>query len=248
MTTFFTYTILGILQGIFEWIPISSEGVVALAAQYLGAGVNPVDIALFLHLGTLFAALVYYGRDWINLLLFRDINLLRFLIIATAISLPIGFVVYKTVVQAALGAGLLAVTGVGLLFTAYFQKKKVSLKLSKTAIAAIAGVLQGLAAIPGFSRSGSTIFGLSLGDFEPKAILRLSYMMSVPAVATSSGYLFLKNPAISTDAWPAIVASFAAGLLFLEILTRFSGKTNFYRFALAFAVLCLAGAVIEILM
>ena len=245
---FISYLILGALQGVFEWVPISSEGVVAIAAQYLKAGVNPVDFALFLHIGTLLAALCYYWRDWIKVLTFKDLELVKFLIITTAISLPIGFVVHGLTAGNAVGAGLLLLTGVCLLFTAYFQAKKINLHLSRNKLAAVSGVLQGLAALPGFSRSGSTIFGLSLGDLPPAQILRLSYLMSVPAVAASTGYfLVFKSEGISLDIWPAIAASFVIGLLLLEVLTKVSEKVNFAKFALAFAALCFIGAALELL-
>jgi undecaprenyl-diphosphatase len=241
------YLILGVLQGVFEWIPISSEGVVAIAAQYLKAEVNPVDFALFLHLGTLLAALCYYWRDWIKVLTFKDRELIKFLIIATVISLPLGFVVHDLTADTAVGAGLLLLTGVCLLFTAYFQAKKINLHLSLNKLAAISGVLQGLAALPGFSRSGSTIFGLSLGDLPPAQIMRLSYIMSVPAVVASTGYFIVfKSEGLSLDIWPAIAASFVIGLLLLEVLTRMSEKINFTNFALAFASLCFAGAALEL--
>lgn len=243
------YFILGLLQGVFEWIPISSEGVVALAAKYLGAAQNPVDLALFLHAGTLLAALIYYRRDWMRILTLKDRPLIRFLAIATAISLPLGFAVSRAAAQAVMGAGLLALTGVGLLFTAYFQAKKTNLKLGENKLAAIAGVLQGLAALPGFSRSGSTIFGLSLGNLPPGQVLRLSYLMSVPAVAASTAYLALFEAEQFTLAvWPALAASFAVGILTLDLLTKFAEKINFAKFALAFALLCFAGAALELAM
>jgi len=244
---FISYIILGTLQGIFEWIPISSEGVVAVAAQYLKAGVNPVDFALFLHLGTLLAAFCYYWRDWVGVITFKDRELIKFLVITTVISLPIGFVVRDFSSQIPLGAGLLALTGICLLFTAYFQAKKTNLNLDKTKLAAVSGVLQGLAALPGFSRSGSTIFALSLGDLPPAQILRLSYLMSVPAVVASTGYfLVFKSEGISIDIWPAIAASFVIGLLLLDVLTKLSEKVNFAKFALGFALLCFAGAALEL--
>jgi len=119
----FTYLILGALQGIFEWIPISSEGIVAIAAQYLKTDVNPVDFALFLHFGTLLAALSYYWRDWQAVLTLKDWALLKFLIITTLISLPIGLLVHNVTVSISVGSGLLLLTGICLLFTAYFQAK-----------------------------------------------------------------------------------------------------------------------------
>jgi undecaprenyl-diphosphatase len=247
MTSFIIYVFLGALQGIFEWIPISSEGVVAVASQYFKTGVNPVDFALFLHIGTLGAALTFYWRDWLNIILLKDRRLLKFLVITTIISLPLGFVIYKTITAVSLGVGLLVLTGVGLLFTAYFQAKKISLNLNETKLAALAGILQGIAVIPGFSRSGSTVFGLSLGNLKPREVLRLSYLMSVPAVAASTGYLILfKAHGLSFSIWPAVLASFVVGLLSLKVLTKFAEKINFSKFALAFALLCFVGAILEI--
>lgn len=248
MSDFITYSILGVLQGIFEWIPISSEGVVSLAANFLKAGGNPVDLALFLHIGTLGAALFYYRKDWIGVLTFKDRKLLSFIAIATIVSLPLGFALYKLIEQAAVGVGLLAITGVGLLFTAYFAKKKVFLNIRNEKLAAITGVMQGLAVIPGFSRSGSTIFGLSLAKSDPKEILRLSYLMSVPAVAASTLYfLIFKGGDFSFELWPGVLASFLSGLLFLDILSKMGEKINFFKFALVFAVLCFAGAALELI-
>jgi undecaprenyl-diphosphatase len=248
MADFISYVILGLLQGIFEWIPISSEGVVALAARYLNAGVDPIDSALFLHAGTLAAALVYYRADWLRVLAFKDRKLLIFLLISTIVSLPLGLVFYKLIEQTAVGGGLLLLTGFGLLFTALFQKKKTGIKISDEKLAAVAGVLQGLAVIPGFSRSGSTIFGLSLAKSDPKEILKLSYLMSVPAVGASTLYLLVfKGGSHSIEIWPALAASFFCGLIFLDVLSKASEKLNFFKFALIFAALCFAGAFLEFL-
>jgi len=249
MTEFFNYLILGFLQGVLEWIPISSEGMVALAARYLGASQNPVELALFLHAGTLLAALIYYRRDWVQVLMLKDLPLIKFLAITAAVSLPLGFVVSQMAARMAMGAGLLALTGVGLLFTARFQEKKINLNIGQNKLTMLAGLMQGFAAIPGFSRSGSTIFALSLGDLPPAKILRLSYLMSVPAVAASTAYLAVfKAEDFSLALWPALAASFAVGWLTLDFLTKFAAKINFAKFALFFALLCFAGAALEFLM
>jgi len=242
------YLILGLMQGVLEWVPISSEGMVALAARYLGTAQNPVELALFLHTGTLLAALIYYRRDWARVLMLKDRRLIKFLAITAAVSLPLGFVIVQMASQAAMGAGLLALTGFGLLFTARFQEKKARLKISENKITILAGLMQGLAAIPGFSRSGSTIFALSLKDLPPAKILRLSYLMSVPALAASTAYLAVfKAEDFSLALWPALAASFVVGWLTLDFLTKFAAKINFAKFALFFALLCFAGAALEIL-
>jgi len=239
----FIFLILGIVQGIFEWLPISSEGVVALFSQWLIADFNPIDIALFLHLGTLLAVLVYFFEDWKNLLLFKDLKLLKFLTITTIISASIGFLLYNFIITMTLGASLLFLTGFGLLFTAYFHKKKKKLKIKDNWLAVIAGLLQGIAVIPGLSRSGATIFGLSLAKNEPKEILKLSYLMSAPVIFGLSIFQVVKNPS-SLNAWPALITAFIVGLVSLKILFRISEKINFFKFALIFSIFCFIGGLI----
>lgn len=245
------YIFLGILQGIFEWIPISSEGVIALTSQYLIQQINPIDIALFLHLGTLFAVLVYFRKDWKEIVLLKNPKLLRFLIITTIISLAIGFPLYNLIRNFSTGTTLLFVMGFGLLITAYFHKLRknpnMSLEKKSGKLALIAGSLQGISVIPGLSRSGSTIFGLSLGKLSPFEILKISYIMSAPVILASSIYLTLKNPTIFFTGWPSLISSFFVGIISLSFLMKFAKKINFYIFAIIFAVLCFIGGIIGLL-
>ena len=240
---FWIYALLGTIQGILEWLPISSEGMVALASNWLVSG-NPVDTALFLHLGTMLAVLIYFRKDWKRIILLKDKKLLRFLTIATLISLAVGFPVYKLVRNVAVGNTLLLITGLGLLVTAYFHKKKINWSLDQNSLAGIAGFLQGLSVIPGFSRSGSTIFGLSLSDKKPEEILRLSYLMSVPVVvAFNAYYLLFGDPTLSwREGLIALSFSFGVGVLGLFLLLKFVKKINFFKFALFFGLVCSIGA------
>ncbi len=237
------YIFLGILQGIFEWIPVSSEGVVALGSHFLLEGVNPVDVALSLHLGTLFAVMIYFWRDWREVKMLRNTRFLKFLTIATVFSLVVGFPLYNLVTGMVLGGFLLVIMGCGLLATSYFHKTKKTLGLGLNRLGVVAGILQGLAVIPGLSRSGSTIFGLSMGKLKPSYILKYSYMMSAPVVAVSSVYLLIKNPNI-VMVWPALVSSFIVGVLSLHLLMKVSSRISFFKFTLVFGLLCFVGALL----
>lgn len=239
------YIILGILQGVFEWIPISSQAIVAIAGNFLITDINAVDLALFLHLGTIFAVIFYFYKDWKQVLLFKDKTLLNFLTITTIVSLIIGFFIYKIVRTMAIGSGLLLITGFALLITAFFHKKKIKPNLNSNKSAIFAGIMQGLAAIPGLSRSGSTVFALSLSKNSPKEILKLSYMMSVPVVFASSFYLYLQNPNKLYESWPALIVSFVVGFFSLKLLMNISQKINFFWFAIIFSILCFIGAIIS---
>ncbi len=239
------YLLLGLLQGIFEWLPVSSEGVVALFSEIFQFNLKAIDIALFLHLGTLLAVLVYFRKDWKEIITLKNKKLLYFLIITTIISLGVGFPLYHFISNIALGAGLLFLMGIGLFITSFFHKKKTKSQLNLNQTALISGILQGLAVIPGLSRSGSTIFGLSFSKFSPKKILTLSYLMSAPIVIASSGYLFLKTPDLLIKGWPALIVSFIIGILTLKILLHFVEKINFSKFTFIFGSFCIIGAIIS---
>jgi len=239
-----SYIILGILQGIFEWIPISSEGIVAIASQYFLKGFHPIDVAIFLHLGTLLAVLIYFRKEWKEVLTLKNKNLFYFLIIATVVSLVVGFPIYKSIKEITIGAGLLVVMGFGLLLTSFLQKKRKSFNLNLNQLAIFSGILQGLSVIPGLSRSGSTIFGLSLGKKNPSEILKISYMMSAPVIFLANFYLYFKNPILVDKGWISLIFSFLVGIFSLHYLIKFSQKINFQKFTLIFGLLCFLGAIL----
>ena len=82
------YPVLGTIQGIFEWIPVSSEGMITLASGYMGIA-SPLQLALYLHLGTVLAVIAYFWKEIRGLP--KDPGLTRFLSIAMLASLAVGF-------------------------------------------------------------------------------------------------------------------------------------------------------------
>lgn len=242
------YILAGILQGIFEWLPVSSEGVVALFTNFSLSNLNSVDFALFLHLGTLLAVIIYFWKDIIDLILLKDKKFLKFFIIVALISGGLGFFVYKFASNIGGGGNLLLLMGAGLFLTSWFQRKKVKIKANENVAAVLVGLLQAITPIPGVSRSGATIFGLSLFEDEPEKILKTSYLISIPVVLGVNLYLYWKNPAlISGNAWLALVFSFIFGLATLKILMGVSKKINFSKFTFIFGCLCVLGALIYFL-
>jgi undecaprenyl-diphosphatase len=238
------YILLGIIQGIFEWIPISSEGVVTLFSQFLIKDLNGLDLAIFLHLGTLLSVLVYFYKDWIDLILIKDKEFFKFFLVVTVISGAIGFFIYQISSQIIMGSGLLFLMGFGLILTSYMQRKKIDNIINKKYSPIIVGILQGLSAIPGVSRSGSTIFGLSLFEKDPSTILKQSYLISAPVVLGSSLYLFIKSPVLLSQGWIALIFSFIFGLLFLKLILNWAKNINFSLFTFIFGIICLTSAMI----
>ncbi|HDT11974.1 MAG TPA: undecaprenyl-diphosphate phosphatase, partial [bacterium] len=127
--------IFGILQGIFEWLPISSQGNLLLVMIGV-AGIdtlNALNLAIFLHTGTLFSVIVYFRNDIINLLKSlrtyrpgysqeKD-SIITFLLVSTIITGALGFFLYKSIRMAALsGEAFLGLVGFALIITGIIQK------------------------------------------------------------------------------------------------------------------------------
>ncbi|MDD5569169.1 MAG: undecaprenyl-diphosphate phosphatase [Candidatus Pacebacteria bacterium] len=242
------YALAGILQGIFEWLPVSSEGVVALFSNFSLPQLNSVDFALFLHLGTILAVIIFFWKDIVDLILMKDKKFLRFFIIVTLISGVLGFFVYRFASNVLVGPALLFAMGSGLFLTSWFQKKKIKINLSADASAAVVGLLQAITPIPGVSRSGATIFGLSLTESDPEKILKTSYLISIPVVLGVNGYLYLKSPIMpSNNSLIALLFSFGVGFLTLKFLMNISKKIDFSKFTFIFGCLCFIGVAVYLL-
>lgn len=260
----FEQIILGLVQGIAEWLPISSEGaIVAVKNTFFPNGETLselIKLALFLHLGTFLAALIYFRKAvWtltktVSQLKVDDDNrkVLFFLVISTIVSGVIGFALLKTVGQFedTLKVGSKFVNlliALMLLVTTYlqFQTKRDGLKLDKdlgVKDGLLLGLTQGLAVIPGLSRSGLTVSTLLLRRFDDSTSLRLSFLMSLPIVLLGNIFLnfnlFLGGLTLGHMA--ALVSAFVSGILTIDLLLRLAKKVNFGYFTLFFAILMIA--------
>lgn len=253
--------IVGVLQGIFEWLPISSSGFIALVFSNIFS-ITDIDFilqnALMLHLGTFFAALIYFRKDvaklFLSLFNYRKVDskssnkkVLNFLIIATVISGAIGFGILKLIQSyenklLVTGKTITLVIAALLLITSLLQlkpknkgvKKERDLKFSD---GILLGLFQGVAVLPGLSRSGMTVSGLLLRKFDDTSSLRLSFLMSLPIVLGANIFLNINNFIFTPTAIYGLIASFVFGILTIAGLMKFSKKINFGWFVLIFAVL-----------
>ena len=250
----------GIIQGIAEWLPISSEGLLVLVKVKFFNCSDSIDLiirnVLLLHFGTFLAALVYFHRYIWSLLKasfnYRKAELakkqvIKFLIIATLISGFFGYLLLEFFVKIDLGsetAGrtLTLLIGFLLLITAALQFKapgggyKKSRDL-KTKDSVLLGLAQALAPLPGLSRSGLTVSALLLRKFDKTTALRLSFVMSLPIVLAGNILLNLNKLVISAEALVGLLCSFIFGLATISLLIKAARNINFGYFVLIFGVL-----------
>ena len=251
--------VLGIIQGITEWLPISSEGFIVLAEVHLFGQSNVRDmiyVALLLHLGTFLAALVYFRREVWTLIkaLFQyrratpvEQATLKFLVLSTLISGLLGFILLQTIIR--LESYLLipakvltGAIGLLLLITAWLQLTVKSGSPKNPGDLSyvdglILGVVQGLAVLPGLSRSGLTVSTLLLRKFDDTHALTLSFLMSLPVVLGANIVLNLDHFSITPSNLLGCLLSFVFGLATIHLLLALSRKLNFGYFVLVFGLL-----------
>jgi undecaprenyl-diphosphatase len=266
--------ILGTIQGITEWLPISSEAVLVLVkANFFNSGeslTELIGLALFLHLGTLLAA-AWYLRDDIRMLLKLLLkphrllkreeegeHILRFLILTTFISGIIGYFLLEVflsgveqhaqittqIITVVIGILLL---GTGILQFQAKRKRKADQKEAEglqDRDSVLLGVVQGFSALPGFSRSGLTISALLLRNYSEVTALRLSFLMSLPIVFGGNVLLNSSGFSFGISHVFGFVFSFLFGILTIHLLFRFARKINFAYFVLGFGVLTIIAAFI----
>ena len=249
----------GLLQGLFEWLPISSTGEIILAMVVLfdRAADEAVEMAFFLHMGTAVSAILYFRRDLSRIL--RGVpglvhghtienRLVQFLTVSTIISIVLGYMVYVATGGFMLrGDVLIGVIGVALIVTGLVQRAAGSRGgRSETEVglrdATLLGVVQAFSVIPGISRSGLTVSALLFMGYSPKDALRLSFLMGIPAIlAAQAGMIALNGlPDVDpTHLAAGLAAASLAGYLAIGMLLRVAERVRFWLFAVIIGSLAL---------
>ncbi len=255
--------LLGALQGVVEWLPISSEGVVgAVYAFFLDRPISEgVAYALWLHMGTAISALAAFHRTLFGLA--RDVirspknppSLFRYLILSTAVSAAIGLPVLLMLnaLSGSVGAAAMGVIGLLMLVTGGLQLRMPPDGARRTdevsaVDALLAGVAQGLAVLPGLSRSGLTVAALLARRIDHKNALRISFLMSVPASIGAGLYAGISNGLYaSATALTAMGVAALLGLLTIKALLSVAERVNFAWFVLIMGAAIVASAVWQVL-
>ena len=176
-------TILAILQGIAEFLPISSSGHLVIGQHLLGVNAPGMRLDLMLHAGTLLSIFVFYWAVIFRILSrFEWRYMLR--IVASAIPAIIAYVLFDDQIESlfesarAVG-GCLLLTGVVLIATRFLPSGRNSVGFGH---ALAMGVAQALALLPGVSRSGMTLAASRAVRVEPGAAAEFSFLMSAPLI------------------------------------------------------------------
>ena len=255
------------IQGMLEWLPVSSEGQTVSLLVYL-TGLDPqvaLEISLWLHLGTLIAVLVKYRKEIFQYLNYKNreesVVQWRWFIVYSTLGtvitgVPCFFLVRYYITSPNVGEYIMLVIGVALLVTAFLlyysgKQKRIGKQiedLSKLQMTS-SGLLQGFSIIPGISRSGITMSGLLLMSTSKEDTVKGSFLMSIPAVM---GGFILNLIAIAIEGgnffpiewWQLLIAvavTAVIGYLTMELFILIARKFNF-------AIICLVLGIITIIL
>lgn len=254
--------ILGILQGITEFLPISSSGHLILAewaTGWQGELINNLTFDVALHAGTLFAVLLYFRRDWLQfgaavVKVVRgnapayEARLVLYLALATVPAVIAGMR-YEHLVEVSfrhpvlVAAALVAGSAI-MWFSDRHSSRSRSLASMTLGHAMVVGLAQAVALIPGVSRSGITISAALLAGYRREDAARFSFLLSTPIIAGAGMFKLRDITFEGHAAWGCILGTLSAavvGYLAIRFLIRYLERHSlnlfvWYRLAIAGAV------------
>lgn len=239
--------ILGIVEGLTEFLPISSTAHLIITGQILGIDqtdfVKSFEIAI--QLGAILAVVVLYWRKF-----FLDFEALKKIIIAFVPTAIIGFIFYKIIKSFLMESNLiialaLFLGGLVLIFFEYGKTKRTAENGSDIITykkAFLIGLCQSLAVIPGVSRSAATIIGGLSMKLSRQAIVEFSFLLAVPTMLAATGYDLMKS-GLSFSGQEVIVfligfvVSFVTAIAGIKFFLKFIIKNNFFYFGVYRVVL-----------
>ena len=248
--------LLGLTQGLAEFLPISSSGHLVLMRDIMGVSGNYMLFDIMVHVGTLLAVLVAFYKDILGLFKppFKTIGLLALASIPAAI---VGLLLNDTIEGFFSTAKYLCFfflfTAALMLVTEYLAVKRpyiereLPLRVAPSVdvkAALLMGGMQALALFPGVSRSGSTIFGGTVMRAKRTDVAKFSFFMSVPVILGSALLSIIDVAKTGTTAqWGVILAgmasSFVFGLLAIKLMMRLIEKANYKWFSLYLTVVAI---------
>jgi undecaprenyl-diphosphatase len=260
--------ILGLVQGISEWLPISSKTQILFASTLLFS--LPLAVAyafgLFMEIGSVGSALVYFRRDIRSL--FNDRRLVKYLLVVTIVTGLVGAPLYyltdRVLSTSPYNIGipmiLLGLVLIGIGFYIRYSRTKprlvVGLEEMKLKNYILVGIAQGIAALPGVSRSGMTVSTMLLMGVKPEQAFRLSYLAYIPAsIGAFFVTLLLSRSQVNTAIQVvepagiliAIATSALVGIVVISYLLKFAKKSRIYVVDLVLGAIALVLGIIATL-
>jgi len=249
--------ILGLVQGLTEFLPVSSSGHLVLLERLFGITEGQGFFAVMVHIGTLAAVCIALRQEIAAIFKQPAKQVIRYLFILGVATVPliIAALLFKDFIDSMNDGRFLGfafiLTGVILTIGETISTNKSKSKKSEVTFgsALIAGIMQAVAVFPGVSRSGTTITGSLFAGLDRKSCANFAFLMSIPAILGSlvyEGYSTLKSGFDAIDWMPVMVGvavSLISGFIAVKFMLNLIAKKKLYGFAiytLALGIIILA--------
>lgn len=235
MVSLFQILVLSIVQGITEWLPISSSGHLALLENFFGF--KSVSFNVFLHVAGIFAIILFFHKDIRSLFNLKNKENLRYLFLIFIALIPAGIIgiLFKKEIEKLfsnmlwLGIFFIA-SGIMIYSTKFFKEEKEKISVFDSLFI---GVFQAVGILPGISRSGATISGGIFRGLKRENMIKFSFILAIPVVLGAS-FFEAKELALSEINYSFLLISFIAtffvSLLSIKFLLRIIKGEKFYLF------------------
>ncbi len=239
--------LIGIIQGILEWLPVSSSGQTTIVmVDIFRINVElAITLGLSVHIGTALAVFAKYPKQLVEMT--KKSRSSKFYWITTIISLVIAFPIVLLLEQTFesevwTGLTITLFIGIALILTGFFLARsgnRTYKSISKGSFSdyALLGLAQALAVLPGISRSGMTVGTLLIRGFKKRQALVFSFLLSVPVSFASAVYFMVFGNVTSIGIWLFVIAAFFAflfGYLMMDVLIRVAKVLDFSKFCFLF--------------
>lgn len=224
---------LGIVQGLTEFLPISSSGHLIIFPSIFGWGIQSLAFDVVLHLGTAGALIVYFWKDILNII-FRNRKLGLYIIVGSIPAAVVGFLLEDMVensLRSVYYVIIFLLLGSALMFLSEKVGNWVRNNEADVKSGFIVGIFQALALLPGVSRSGSTISGGMLLGFSREYAAKFSFLLSIPVVLGASLYELVDSQGVLNGTsnlvlFVGLISSFVAGILAIKFMLNFLKKST----------------------
>ncbi len=232
--------ILGLVQGLTEFLPVSSSGHLVLLEKIFGVENNVILFDVVLHVATLLAVIIVYRKTILELIKHPLCEKMQKLVFATIPTCIIALL-FKGFFENSFNGELLylgfMVTAIFLIIAQIVSQKEYQYRNLSYGNSIVIGVFQGLAIMPGISRSGSTITSAIVQGVRREQAAEFSFLLSIPIILASLVYECFKLPGSTiTISAPCFIVAFIvallAGVFSIKIMLKVVKKAKYWGFSI----------------
>jgi len=243
--------ILGLVEGITEFLPVSSTAHLILMSKFLGLSQNSFisTFEVVIQSGAILAVIFIYGKKLLD-----NTNLLRMVLVSFIPTAIIGFALHNTIKTVFFQSEILIVSMIGLIgllfigLESYFNKNKIDLSKDEGSLmmrdALLIGLFQSFAVVPGVSRAGAVIICMMLLRYKRKFAAEYSFILAIPTILAATALDLIKFEGVFTSArlmyfGIGFVTAFISALFIVKWFTSYLEKNNLIVFGLYRVMLAL---------